>query len=1083
MAMAFVALGAPAQNGGDGQSVGRTRGRDHAQEKQDWFLSGRSPWGESAAELLRRAFRQKLEMRAQLEAQSAAHDAPTDTSRFLSLQWMSLGPAQLDSDPTLFQSYGLVSGRVTAIAVDQKDLTGNTVYIGSANGGVWKSVNAATADPNAVTWQPLTDEQPSLAIGALAIQPGANSNVILAGTGEANQSTASYYGMGILRSTDGGASWSLVSAADSGTRPFRGLGFSRIAFHTGNPDVVVAATTGSNGGTNGADIQGEAGRGLYFSLNAGQSWNYAAIFDAGVAIQASSVTDVSFDAVHNKFYAVIRGHGYYESAGGQVWSRMAQQPGAALSTANCPTATDAGTCPLVRAQLSVRADTGEVFTAWIDATNALSIYKLPSNGAAWQKLGQAGIDACGDAGPDAGCGAQQGNSNLTLKAVPNGSSTDLYFGAVNLFKCSAGVLDPLCTSGAAWVNLTHAYGCNPLGAPAHVHPGQHAIDFSAGSPNRIYFGNDGGVYRTMSGFTLNSGTCETPNAFDNLNAKLGPLGQFTGLAQPATDVAVLLGGVQSLGSPIFQAGDAGTSGALWRAINLGDGGVSAIDPTNGSVLYTSFPAGESITIQRCTAGVNCRQNTWSNVADSAAFAHDGSAYFAPYILDPRNPATLLAGTCRVWRGPAAVGAFTAISGIFSGGGAVNCAGGTTTGETKIRSLAAGGATAASGNAKVIYAGMVGRSGGASGRIFVTTDSDAGPAAWNDRTSGVNPSEYDVADIALSPFDATGSTAYAAIMGFGVAHIFKTANAGVDWANKNGNLPDVPVNSLALDPANSNLLYAGTDIGVYVSADDGVTWAELGSGLPNVPVVKLLTFVSGGTRKLRAATIGRGVWQIDLPVAAVKAVPAAVTLNATVVGRSSPPQTIMLTNDSTAPLNFTSISASGPFGMTHDCPTSLLVGAACNLSVTFVPNSGGVQSGTLTVNYAGGSMTIPLSAVGVDFALTLSRPARTPRNGSSAMVMDQDGVATFQVSLTSEASTDDEATFTCQSPTSAIRCSVRPKIARLNPGTIVQVVVQSSPLGVRRSKRLSPSIRTTYILKVRAAVGAATKVVEVPVQIR
>src|SRR5205823_10765272 len=94
-------------------------------------------------------------------------------------------------------------------AVDQGDATGNTVYIGAAFGGVWKSTSAAAADPNAVTWTQLLDQQPTLAVGAIAIQPGTtgNSAVVLVGTGEPNSSADSYYGMGILRSTDGGNTW------------------------------------------------------------------------------------------------------------------------------------------------------------------------------------------------------------------------------------------------------------------------------------------------------------------------------------------------------------------------------------------------------------------------------------------------------------------------------------------------------------------------------------------------------------------------------------------------------------------------------------------------------------------------------------------------------------------------------------------------------------------------------------------------------------------------------------------------------------------------------------------------------------
>lgn len=1087
LAMAFVALGVSAQNEGDG-STARARGRDRTAEKQSWFRSGRSPQGERAADHLRRAYRQKLAMRSRPAAGAAAarDGISLDTARFLHLTWTSLGPTPLESDPTLFQSYGLVSGRVTSMALDQKDTTGNTLYVGSANGGVWKSNNAAAADANSVSWQPLTDDQPSLAIGALAIQPGANGMVILAGTGEANNSSDSYYGLGFLRSTDEGRSWTNVFAADGGTRPLAGLSFSRIAFHTGNPELVVAGAASSNGGSIGAELQGESGRGLYFSQDAGATWSYATMLDAGAATQPASVTDVVYNAVHAKFYAVVRAHGYYESTDGQSWTRMTQQPGAGLAAVDCPAATNANSCPLVRGRLGVRPETGEVFTAWIDAADVLSLYKLASAGSAWQSMGKTGIDSCGDPGPDAGCGAQQGNFNLTLQAVPNGSSTDIYLGAVNIFKCTATVLDPLCAASAAWKNLTHAYGCSPLGAPAHVHPGQHAIEFSSTAPERIFFANDGGVYRSLDGFALNSDACTASHPFSSLNANLGSLSQFVGLAQPTGDPGMLLGGVVGNGSPMFQAANAGASGALWRAINLGDGGYSAVAPNDANILFTSFPSGPSALIQRCASGASCRQNTWNSIAEPTSFGNDASAFFMPYQLDPKNSANLLAGTCRVWRGPATGGTFTALSGIFGGGGAGPCSGGTATGETKIRSLAAGGATALSGNAKVIYAGMVGRAGGAAGRIFVTTDADAGPAAWNDRTNGINPSEYDVSDIVISPFDATGNTAYATIMGFGVGHIYKTVDAGVSWVNLSGNLPDVPVNAIAVDPGNSTLLYAGTDVGVFVSADQGVTWAELGSGLPNVPVSKLLTFVSGGTRKLRAATFGRGVWQIDLPIVSVILAPQALTLASTVVGRTGVPQAAILSNQSSAAISLTGIAVSGPFSVSHGCPTVVVVGSSCDLIVNFHPVQGGSQNGVLTVTYSTGSRSIPVVGMGIDFLLALSRPRRPARTSSSAdnlVVLESNSQSTsFEVVLRGSAEADAAVSLACASSTPRVRCTVTPQEVRFAPeGVIVKVILErQGPRGRPQRLRKASGLRpVTYKLVVSALSGSVTRVVEVP----
>ena len=141
---------------------------------------------------------------------------PRDTS--LSAAWQPIGPNQIAST-----AYGNVTGRITAIAIDPADATGNTVYLGTTGGGVWKSTNAA-GPAASVTFTPLTDTLPvfsanagtaaipSLSIGAISV----NSGVILAGTGDPNDATDSFYGNGILRSADGGLTWTLIQGSQDG---------------------------------------------------------------------------------------------------------------------------------------------------------------------------------------------------------------------------------------------------------------------------------------------------------------------------------------------------------------------------------------------------------------------------------------------------------------------------------------------------------------------------------------------------------------------------------------------------------------------------------------------------------------------------------------------------------------------------------------------------------------------------------------------------------------------------------------------------------------------------------------------------
>src|SRR6202040_3032934 len=128
-------------------------------------------------------------------------------------------------------------------------------------------------NPSSVTWTSITDTQATLAVGSIAIQPGntdPTKSVILVGTGETNSSADSYYGLGILRSADAGNTWTLITQDSTGTRPFTGMGFSRIAFSTANPNLVVAAAASASQGINeGLENPATVNRGLYYLPHGG----------------------------------------------------------------------------------------------------------------------------------------------------------------------------------------------------------------------------------------------------------------------------------------------------------------------------------------------------------------------------------------------------------------------------------------------------------------------------------------------------------------------------------------------------------------------------------------------------------------------------------------------------------------------------------------------------------------------------------------------------------------------------------------------------------------------------------------------
>ncbi len=270
------------------------------------FLGGRRVVrGAGPAAMLGRARAEHLKMLAEPRATA------------LSAAWTAVGPGQVAS-----QTFGSVTGRVTALAIDPADATGNTLYVGTTGGGVWKSTNAAGAAAN-VAFQPLTDTLPvfsanagtsvlpSLSIGALAVGGG----VVLAGTGDPNDATDSYYGGGILRSADGGSTWTLVTGARdgaAGNHTFDGLAVAGIAFSTAAPTVAVAAlTTAAEGVLVNAPFGSSRERGLFYTQDAGLTWHAATLMDGNQSVGSAGGADGRWGTLRRRWCGTRCGQRFY----------------------------------------------------------------------------------------------------------------------------------------------------------------------------------------------------------------------------------------------------------------------------------------------------------------------------------------------------------------------------------------------------------------------------------------------------------------------------------------------------------------------------------------------------------------------------------------------------------------------------------------------------------------------------------------------------------------------------------------------------------------------------------------------------
>ena len=977
------------------------------------FLNSRRVTGDSSpAQALEAARRQHLDLTLQ----------PRDTT--LSAPWSAVGPAHVAGS-----SYGNLSGRVTALALDPADTTGNTLYVGTTGGGVWKSTNAA-APAAAVTFVPLTDTLPvfsanagsgaipSLSIGALVVSNG----IVLAGTGDTNDASDSYYGAGILRSADGGLTWTLVQSSTdgaAGNHSLVGLGFAGFAASTANPALIVAAASTAAEGTL-VNAPGAKTRvqGLYYSADAGVSWHLSTLMDGNITTQSASfgsaaATSVVWNPVRQAFIAAIQYHGYYSSADGITWARLAHQPGAALTASACPASPASSACPLFRGALAVQPVTGDTFALTVDpAGNDVGLYQdtCALTGTACASATIQFATRLSSAALEAGSGSTaiaQAGYNLELLAVPLASDTALYAGTIDLYRCTL-------AAGCTLRNATNAEnGCL---YPAGVAPAQHAL--IAGPGSLLFLGNDGGIYRSADGAAETGAACSAGDAahFDNLNAGIGSLAEVVSFAQDPASASALLAGMGAIGTA--GTGSAGTSAALgWPQLSAGEGGETAIDPATPANWYISTNAG--VSIARCTKGAACAAADFATpTIGEAQVANDATAIHTPWLLDPGATNALVIGTCRAWRGPASTGTLwsstNAISRPFGAAGASAC----TATFPVVRSLAAGGPVAGSANyanlgSEALYAGLAGTLDGGGtlgGHVFtnfaanlsanttVWTDAALAPVTNDTANAGVfNPGGFDISSLAVDPHDATGKTVYATIMGFSgnsVAspHLYRSADGGAHWLNISSNLPNAPVNSAVVDPNDANTVYVALDTGVYVTTQ--VTncaatncWSVYGIQLPNAPAVQLLAAAAiptgdGRMGELRVATYGRGIWQIPLLTASTSAapsiqlVPSTVTFASQQTGTLSAPATITVTNSGNAALAVSSVVTSGDFVESDTCVgASVAQGASCSIQVRFQPTAAGARTGLLTVygNVPGGQATAALSGTATPPAAIVLTP--------------------------------------------------------------------------------------------------------------
>ena len=401
--------------------------------------------------------------------------------------------------------------------------------------------------------------------------------------------------------------------------------------------------------------------------------------------------------------------------------------------------------------------------------------------------------------------------------------------------------------------------------PASAHADQHSIvshpNYNGQSNTTVFFTNDGGIYRNDD--VINT---TTTSGWVSLNNNFG-VTQFYGAAGN-TKSGRIIGGTQDEGTVLYQPPPGATTGPNgYRVMALGDGGFAAADRDDPDYLYGEYVY---LQLQRSTNGGLKAGYIFNGIADSGS--KERALFIAPFILDPFDQKTMFAGGQSLWRSTnvrTATPSWKRIKAPLDGGGGLISA---------IAATASSSSRMQSDIAWVGYSAASFQANSGAGRVYISADADRQAPTWRRVGEGRLPSRF-VTRLRIDPKDP--HRVYASFSGYSEGNLWRTTDGGTTWENIANGLPHASVYDIAIHPANSRLVYAATELGVFASGDGGQSWWATNEGPANVAVSEL--FWMGDL--LLAATHGRGLFWIDLSSApqGFAVSPGGLTPAASVIG--------------------------------------------------------------------------------------------------------------------------------------------------------------------------------------------------------
>ncbi len=671
-----------------------------------------------------------------------------------------------------------------------------TWYLAVGSGGVWKTTNAGT------TWKPVFDSEKSYSIGCITLDPN-NPDVVWVGTGENVGGRHVGFGDGIYRSEDGGGSWKNMGLKES-------QHIGNIVVDPRDSNVVYVAVQGplwSPGGE----------RGLFKTSDGGTTWEN--ILSAGEYTGVNEVRmdpknpDVLYASTHQHFRnvaALINGgpeSGIHKSIdAGKTWRKLKK---------GLPKG-DMG-----RIGLAISSQKSEVIYATIELPEGKGgFYRSADGGASWEKRS------------DYVSGGTGAHYYQEIYACPH------HFDRIYQMDVRMHVSDD---GGKKFRSVTEK----------NKHSDNHALAFDPINPEYLLVGCDGGLYETYD-------LGKNWRFFANL-----PLTQFYKVAidydEPFYNV---IGGTQDNSTqhgPSRTDNLQGIRNSDWRLTVFADGHQPAIDPTNPNIIYSEWQQGNLVRHDLKTGEVTYLQPQPGPGEESDRFNWD-----SPILISPHDPARLFFASQRVWQSDDRGDTWTAISGDLSRGldrltqpmmdrvWSIDAI-------WDLRAMSKFGTVTSLSqsplNEELIYAGTD------DGLIQVTED---GGQNWRkiERLPGI-PENFFVNDIKADLYDA--DTVYVCVdnhkAGDFTPYVLKSTDRGMTWTSIAGDLPERHlVWRLVQDHVKPNLLFLGTEFGLFFTVDSGEKWIKLSGGAPNIPFRDLV--IQKRENDVVAATFGRGFYILD-----------------------------------------------------------------------------------------------------------------------------------------------------------------------------------------------------------------------------